>query len=718
MHPAFQNAGKKEGIELWRIVSFEPVPVDPKEYGKFYSGDSYILLATKEDKKAKTFTWDIHFWLGKSTSQDESGAAAILSVELDDSLGGGPVQHRETEEHESQQFLSYFKSGVRYVPGGAASGFHHVTTNAAGQKALYQVKGKRNIRVSQVEFSVKSMNKGDCFLLDDGRDIYVYVGNKAKRTERLKAISAANQIRDQDHAGRGKVNIIDESSSNDEVKEFFTKLGSGSPSEIKEESAGGDDEAFEKSLEASVTLYQVSDASGKLESKEVGKHPLRRDMLKTGDVFILDTKSSGIYVWVGKGSTTQEKVEALKLGQSFLKTKGYPAWTSMQRIVEKAEPSTFKEYFSEWRDEQLMGGIGGRGSPSRRTRSAYKKCGNLPYFMPDQGNGDIEVFRYEDSNISPLGDDYEGTFFSGQSYVIKYSYDDDGERKYVIYAWNGKDSRSEDKEGSMQYALSLSRELGSNAINMQVFEENEPAHFYKIFKGKMIVLQGSQTEDFGRSSADAQINRLFQVRGSCSDDTRAIQTSLVSSSLNSNDAFLLEVPSKCFLWLGSSCNEEERAMAVSLKDTLCPGKDLELVNEGAEPADFWESLGGEGDYTREASFGTDFNPRLIHCHYDNNRFKTEEIFNFEQKDLAQDDVMLLEGPDAIYVWVGNNATPEEKRMGLKTALAYTSMKGNANKLIISIAQGTEPRDFKEYFSEWNDDLFSNPDYDLINEIED
>lgn len=52
------------------------------------------------------------------------------------------------------------------------------------------------------------MNKGDCFILESGHEIYVYVGEKAKGQERLKAISAANQIRDQDHAGRAKINII------------------------------------------------------------------------------------------------------------------------------------------------------------------------------------------------------------------------------------------------------------------------------------------------------------------------------------------------------------------------------------------------------------------------------------------------------------------------------------------------------------------------------
>ena len=73
----------------------------------------------------------------------------MLAVELDDALGGSPTQHREVQENESQHFLSYFKTGVKYLPGGVKSGFTHVDPEDV-EKRLFRVKGKRNVQVKQV----------------------------------------------------------------------------------------------------------------------------------------------------------------------------------------------------------------------------------------------------------------------------------------------------------------------------------------------------------------------------------------------------------------------------------------------------------------------------------------------------------------------------------------------------------------------------------------
>ena len=46
----FENAGKTDGLEVWRIENLEMVPVPPSQYGQFYTGDSYIVLRTRSGK--------------------------------------------------------------------------------------------------------------------------------------------------------------------------------------------------------------------------------------------------------------------------------------------------------------------------------------------------------------------------------------------------------------------------------------------------------------------------------------------------------------------------------------------------------------------------------------------------------------------------------------------------------------------------------------------
>lgn len=81
----------------------------------------------------------------------------------------------------------------------------------------------------------------------------------------------------------------------------------------------------------------------------VGQKPLNQSQLDTNDCFILDTRDSNIFVWVGKGCTQKEKSEAMVIAQNFLKSKNYPAWTQVVRIVEGGENTAFTQYFQVWK---------------------------------------------------------------------------------------------------------------------------------------------------------------------------------------------------------------------------------------------------------------------------------------------------------------------------------------------------------------------------------
>jgi hypothetical protein len=93
MSSDFANPGSKPGLEIWRIESLAAVPLPAKDFGTFYDGDSYLVLKTTETTGGK-YVYDLFFWLGSESSQDEQGAAAYKAVELDDLLGGAPVQVR------------------------------------------------------------------------------------------------------------------------------------------------------------------------------------------------------------------------------------------------------------------------------------------------------------------------------------------------------------------------------------------------------------------------------------------------------------------------------------------------------------------------------------------------------------------------------------------------------------------------------------------------
>lgn len=201
----------------------------------------------------------------------------------------------------------------------------------------------------------------------------------------------------------------------------------------------------------------------------------------------------------------------------------------------------------------------------------------------------------------------------------------------------------------------------------------------KIFKGKLVVFSGGRSSGFknvhDRDTYDVDGTRLFRIRGTCAEDVRATQMPEVAASLASDDAFILETPSATYIWYGRGASEFERSMAESVAKTLSPERGAIVVSEEDEPAEFWAALGGKGEYDTEIDPpGAPFlEPRLFHCTIrSNGKFKVEEIASFEQDDLDPDDIMVLDGGDEVYVWIGTGSTDEEKAKSFDMAKVTSS----------------------------------------------
>lgn len=86
----------------------------------------YTSPHPQTQKVSSAVSYDIHYWIGSQSTQDEQGAAAVYTVQLDEFLGSSPVQHREVQNHESDSFRGYFKQGIMYVR--PASGLEQTPT--------------------------------------------------------------------------------------------------------------------------------------------------------------------------------------------------------------------------------------------------------------------------------------------------------------------------------------------------------------------------------------------------------------------------------------------------------------------------------------------------------------------------------------------------------------------------------------------------------------
>jgi len=338
---AWDGAGKETGVQVWRIEQFH-VKAWPKEkYGTFYDGDSYIVLHTyKKRPDAEAFSFDLHFWLGENTSQDEAGTAAYKTVELDDHLGGVPVQYRETQNEESQTFMSYWKH-FHLLQGGAATGFHHVTEHADNSPhRLFVIKvparHSAEIIVYQMPLDGKSLSAGSVFVLDKGKQIWQFNKSSSHGKERFKGAEFAKSLEDS-RKGNADIQVFEEHGHGAGI--FLSELNIDAvPTQITP-SASNQVEA--------VLVHAVRHDDG-INFTALPSSPSKNDLQSSG-IFLLDTTSAqhpALYVWVGKEVVPAERRLVMQIAQTYLHRKeGVKKNISIVRLDEGRESDSFLHLF-------------------------------------------------------------------------------------------------------------------------------------------------------------------------------------------------------------------------------------------------------------------------------------------------------------------------------------------------------------------------------------
>merc|ERR1712080_69266 len=314
--PAFQSLVDQGGDTLrglWRVQKLELVAVPKGQEGKFYEGDCYLHFDKNPVEE------HVHFWIGGQCSIDEQAVAAIKAVELDNLFGGLPIQHREVQGFESKRFKDQFPDGIMIKKGGMESGLQKAETNAHEAK-LFKVSGGMRPVMTEVDMAWSSMNHGDVFVLDSGKKIFVWKGSGASGQEKMSAGMIAAKMKD--HVGEEIVHVDD----------------------VDKDAAA--DKAVTTEVSKSIDLFKVSDVTGEMKTEQVKEGNLSKDDLDANDAFLISAGALGIWVWLGRKATKEERQSAMQLGEKFIRENGLPPQTALTRTFQGGEPEEFKSLFA------------------------------------------------------------------------------------------------------------------------------------------------------------------------------------------------------------------------------------------------------------------------------------------------------------------------------------------------------------------------------------
>lgn len=402
-------------------------------------------------------------------------------------------------------------------------------------------------------------------------------------------------------------------------------------------------------------------------------------MLDTNDCFVLELNKQ-VIIWVGRKAKDSEKKNALAIGKGFVKANNKPKGTRVMRIVEKAEDAYFKSFFNGFypiasNDFGAAKGMADTQANQDIAAVANKKREAVKTLLNKLGKYEVKVYLCKDGKNVEIPEEDYGHFYQDEVYAV----DIKGQYHRYIIQWFGPRMPSDKVSEYRDHLAQLTNYefIPSEITRTSVMQGHEDDSFLTFFPNGFICHDGPyQTYKDRIASIASSAGCLFRITGPYEQKPRAIQQDkVVCSNLNSGDCFFIvdEQAKKCFSWFGEGANDEEKKYTSSLAAILAPDLEHGEVEEGKEEESFWASFdGGKTEYSsmKELGFAPGFTPRLFQISNATGYIHMREIYNFQQDDLNNNDVMVLDAFKTIFLWIGRKANKTEKRNAQKKVDAY------------------------------------------------
>ncbi|KAM0931056.1 hypothetical protein ACQ4PT_000560 [Festuca glaucescens] len=709
---AFRGAGQKEGLEVWRIEDFKPVPIPSSSHGIFFMGDSYIILKTTALKNG-SLRHDIHYWVGRDTSQDEAGTAAILTIELDAALGGRAVQYREVQGNETEKFLSYFRPCIMPQPGGVASGFKHVEVNELEHATrLYVCSGKRVVHVKEVPFARSSLHHDDIFILDTKSKIFQFNGSNSSIQERAKALEVVQYIKDTFHEGKCEVAAVEDGRmmADAEAGEFWGFFGGFAPLPRR-----APVDSNEKDEETTLKLLCFN--QGKLDS--INYESLAHELLETNKCYLLDCGAE-LFLWTGRTTSLQERKGANKAAEKLLSDANRTK-THVIKVIEGFETIMFKSKFKEWPQtpDLKLSSEDGRGKVAALLKRQGLNVKGLMKAAPAKEEpqpyidctGSLQVWRVNDKDKTLLSSSAQSKFYSGDCYIFQYMYPGDDKDECLVGTWFGKKSIEEDRVTAITLTRKMVEIAKFQATQTCLYEGREPIQFFVIFQSFQ-VYKGGLSSGYKKFIAENGVNddtysedglALFRIQGSGPENMQAVQVDSVASSLNSSYSYILHDGNSVFTWTGNLTTALDQELVERQLDVIKPNLQSRSQKEGSEADQFWSLLGGKVEYSsQKIGRGKESDPHLFSCILSKGDLKIIEIYHFTQDDLMTEDLFILDCHTDIFVWVGQQVDVKVRLQALDVGKKFLELdflmeNRSHDTPIFIVMEGSEPPFFTRFF---------------------